>query len=59
MDADFHWPTISIGNNLDAVRFATTNKTYLLLNGFPDVNSFDLSGSLALEQSWATAMHDA
>ena len=60
VDADFYWPNITVGNTLDAIRFATTNKTYLLLNGFPDVNSLDLPGSIAgAEQCWAAVIYDA
>tara|TARA_R110002074_G_scaffold246284_9_gene418281 strand:+ start:501 stop:1220 length:720 start_codon:yes stop_codon:yes gene_type:complete len=59
VDVDFYWPCISIGNTLDAIRFAATNKTCLLLNSFPDVNSFDISGSLAgPEEEWASSVYD-
>lgn len=59
MDVDFYWPCICIGNTIDAIRFASTNKAYLLLNGFPDTDSFNLSGSLAGEEDrWAEELHD-
>ena len=38
-DADFYWPEITIGNNLDAVRFAISNKNYLLFNCIPCIFS--------------------
>ena len=59
--ADFHWSKITIGNTLDAIRFATTNKTYLLFNSLPDVNSFNLSGHIGSteEETWAEAAHEA
>ena len=59
--ADFVWPDVTIGNTIDAVQFATKNKTCLLLNNFPVVGSYELlSGSkISREEAWAEAVYQA
>ncbi len=58
--ADFHWPQLTIGNTIDAIRFAITNKTYLLFNSFPTFNSYDLFRDLSpVEETWANLVYDA
>jgi hypothetical protein len=58
---DFVWPNVIIGNTINAVRFAIENKTRLLLNDFPVVNSFELSSDLKIskEQVWAEMIYKA
>ena len=52
--ADFYWPEITIGSDLNAVRFAISNKNFLLFNSVPVFNSYDLHGHLDdLESLWA------
>lgn len=59
-DADFYWPEITIGNNLDAVRFAISNKNYLLFNCIPCINSYDLRGNInPVQNLWAETSYNA
>tara|TARA_R100000234_G_C5002425_1_gene180968 strand:- start:1172 stop:1870 length:699 start_codon:yes stop_codon:yes gene_type:complete len=59
-DADFYWPEITIGNSLDAVRFAISNKNYLLFNCFPCINSYDLCGDInPVQVLWSEASYNA
>ena len=52
--ADFYWPEITIGSDLNAVRFAISSKNFLLFNSVPVFNSYDLHGHLDdLESLWA------
>lgn len=52
---DFVWPRITIGSNLDALRFAIKNKTFLLLNDRPAIHSYDLGpNGRSLEDDWAS-----
>jgi sporulation protein YlmC with PRC-barrel domain len=59
--ADFVWPDVTIGNTIDAVRFAIKNKTCLLLSGFPVVGSYELLPGLKIsrEEVWAEAVYQA
>ncbi len=51
---DFLWPQITIGSNLDALRFAIKNKTFLLLNDRPVIHSYDMGpNGRFLEDDWA------
>ena len=58
--ADFYWPQLTIGSTIDAIRFAITNKTFLLFNSFPTFNSYDLLRDLTSEEeAWAAAAYKA
>ena len=58
--ADFYWPQLTIGSTTDAIRFAITNKTFLLFNSFPTFNSYDLLRDLTSEEeAWAAAAYNA
>ena len=50
-----------IGNTINAVRFAIKNKTNLLLNSFPVVNSYELLPDLSTskEELWASLAYEA
>jgi len=52
--ADFQWTAVTIGGSLDALRFATKNKTHLLLNSYPAIHSYDVdSAGNNLEEQWS------
>ena len=54
-NVDFLWPEITIGNTIDAAQYAIRNKTRLLLNGFPAINSYESN----LEERWASLFYEA
>jgi len=60
-DVDFVWPNVTIGNNINAVRFAIKNKTHLLLNSFPVVDSYELLPDIDIskEEAWASLVYEA
>ena len=60
-DVDFSWPEVTIGSTIDAIRFAIKNKTCLLLNSFPVVNSYELLPDLETpkEEAWASLAYEA
>jgi len=60
-DVDFVWPDVTIGSTINAVRFAIKNKTNLLLNSFPVVNSYELLPDLVQrrEEVWASLAYEA
>jgi hypothetical protein len=52
---------VTIGNTINALRFAIKNKTCLLVNGFPVVGSYELLPDLDIskEEAWANAAYQA
>jgi hypothetical protein len=55
-DADKHWPSVAVGGNLNAVRFALENKVPILFNCFPRFHSYEPSIECefsTLEEEWA------
>jgi hypothetical protein len=60
-DVDFIWPDVTIGNTINAIRFAIKNKTCLLLNGFPAISSYELFSDLKTpkEEAWASIAYEA
>jgi len=52
--ADFQWRNLTVGYDIDAVRFAVKNKTFILLNGHPSIHSYDVDpAGCNLEEEWA------
>ena len=58
MDADvnFYWKKLTIGSEIDAVRYAIKNKTFILFNRDPYFHSYEYvsaDSSVNLEAAWA------
>jgi hypothetical protein len=54
-DVDFHWDSIVIGNELDAIRYAVEREAHVLRNRDPCIHSYEydsLTESLT-EEEWA------
>ena len=60
-DVDFVWTNVTIGNDINAVRFAIENETHLLLCSFPAVDSYELLSDLKTpkEEVWASLVYEA
>lgn len=53
MDADFYWPDVVIGADIDAVEFAHKNNFHLLKNRVPYHHSYE-----GIEEPWASMCYD-
>jgi hypothetical protein len=58
-DAEYHYDSLIIGNDLNAVQLALKNKSCLLLNSYPRIHSYDRAspGEDFLEEQWAEATY--
>ena len=53
VDADFYWPDVVIGADIDAVEFAHKNNFHLLKNRVPYHHSYE-----GIEEPWASMCYD-